>query len=474
MINYNKGYINGYNKACSTIKAGYGYGLFNMRYNNTNNNRRVLRVNRNRVITRNAAPARFYNNPRRNGIEINRAEGGFKRMLPNRKTVQIAINRYFNLEAVKQSDNSYIYGFNAPFTSFSVRKNLTAFIDNEEFNDYLAISDQYKVFGINVNIDINRIPQAGDVLPKLLLYYDTDNYVTEYPLTASNVMHLSVTQTGNKNYNVRFNKANINKDYIGWRNSQDAYNTKIELCATSASQAFISGNPDYVRLGTIKVTYNVKFRLRDRKLNVTKKDKVEDKKDIKEDDLSKSFEEVNSSLNKCNNVLYKLKNKLKNKKDEKMEDLQKKYDDLRDKFVIIMRKVKNIKRRFKVKDQKSIDKQKNFVIKQHFKKLNKVDKKDLEDSKIDNKIDDNKLEDSKIDKSDDNNGLNQSSILRFVTQVNKDYDDYKELKKIDKDVKDDNMKKKNKKKKKNNGLDIEKREEEEEEEEEDLSMFSEI
>lgn len=468
MINYNKGYINGYNKACSTIKAGYGYGLFNMRYNNTNNNRRVLRVNRNRVITRNAAPARFYNNPRRNGIEVNRAEGGFKRMLPNRKTVQIAINRYFNLEAVKQSDNSYIYGFNASFTSFSVRKNLTAFIDNDEFNDYLAISDQYKVFGINVNIDINRIPQAGDILPKLLLYYDTDNYVTEYPLTASNVMHLSLTQPGNKNYNVRFNKANINKDYIGWRNTQDAYNTKIELCATSASEAFITGNPDYVRLGTIKVTYNVKFRLRDRKLNVSKKDKVENKvKDIKEDDINKSFEEVNSSLNKCNNVLYKLKNKLKNKKDENMADLQKKYDDLKNKFVIVMRKVNNIRKRFKIKDQKLIDKQKNFVIKQHFKKLDKEVKPkiELEDNIIDNKID--KLEDSKIE--EDNRGLNQSSILRFVEQVNKDYDDYKDLKKIDQDIKDDNMKKK--KKKKNKGL--KKREEEEEKDDDTSLLFSE-
>jgi len=443
MINYNKGYINGYNKACSQFKAGYGYGLMNMRFNNTRGNNRVLKVNRNGIIARNAAPARFKRDYRRNGIEVNRAEGGFKKMLPNRKTVQIAINRYFNLEAVKQSDNSYIYGFNASFTNFGVRKNLTAFIDNDEFNDYLAISDQYKVFGINVNVDINRIPQAGDILPKLLLYYDTDNYVTEYPLTASNVMHLSVTQPGNKNYNVRFNRANINKDYIGWRNSQDAYNTKIELCATSASEAFIAGNPDFVRLGTVKVTYNVKFRLRDRKLNVTKKnDKVEKKeKEISNDDINNSFEQVNKYLNKCNNILYKFKNKVKDNK----EDFQKKYDELKDKFVIILRKMNNIKKRFKIKDQKAIDKRRDFTMKQQFKKLKNKEDKD-EDDKIDNKIDESKIEDSKNNSiKEDNCGLNQSSIIRFVNQVNQDREEFKNLKNIDKELKTETIKKRKKK-----------------------------
>jgi hypothetical protein len=193
-------------------------------------------------------------------------------MLPRRKVMQIAINKYFNLVAHKLN-NSYVYGVDSGTSqSFAYYLNLQQELAScQEMIDYIKMADQYKVIGININTDIDRVPQAGDILPKLLLYYDTDKYTTAYPKTASNVMHLSVTNTGNKNYNVLLNRNTIPKDFIGWIDTATAYNTKIQLNIGQANQAYLSQNPDAdTRLGTIKVTFNVKFRLRDQQYNVTK------------------------------------------------------------------------------------------------------------------------------------------------------------------------------------------------------------
>jgi len=205
-------------------------------------------------------------------MEINRAEGGFKNMLPVRKVKQIAINKYYNLVAHKVS-NSYVYGVDSGSQqSFGYYLNLqTELASAQEMIDYLKISDQYKVIGVNVNTDIDRIPNAGDILPKLLMYYDTDMFTTAYPLTASNVMHLSISNNGNKNYNVLLNRNTIPKDFNGWIASSTAYNTKVRLHIGQANNCYLYGDPENdTRLGTIKITFNVKFRLRDQNFDESK------------------------------------------------------------------------------------------------------------------------------------------------------------------------------------------------------------
>jgi len=256
-------------QACNVLTRG---NYPNMGVFNTTNN-----INR-RVLRRYGQPARFAFSNRRNrrirrsGMEINRAEGGFKNMLPTRKVKQIAINKYYNLVAHKVN-NSYVYGVDSGSQqSFGYFLNLqTELAGAQEMIDYLKISDQYKVIGININTDIDRIPNAGDILPKLLMYYDTDMFTTAYPLTASNVMHLSISSNGNKNYNVLLNRNTIPKDYIGWIASSTAYNTKLKLHIGQANNCYLYGDPENdTRLGTIKVTFNVKFRLRDQNFDETK------------------------------------------------------------------------------------------------------------------------------------------------------------------------------------------------------------
>jgi len=179
------------------------------------------------------------------------------------------------------------------------------------------------------------------------------------------------------------------------------------------------------------------------KVNNNKDKKIiKNKKVIKQDDVDRSFQEFNKSLNRYGNMLNKLKNNKDNDNDKKI------YDYLKDKFVIMLRKFNNIKKKHKIKDQKAIDKWKDFTIKQQFKKLknkedknkevNKENKENKEDKKIDNDI---KLEDSKVEDKDDNNGLNQSSILRLVNQAQEDYNEFKDIKNVERNLHNEDFKK---------------------------------
>jgi len=175
------------------------------------------------------------------------------------------------------------------------------------------------------------------------------------------------------------------------------------------------------------VDKNIEVKNIKNKINKVKKQKV-----IKQEDIDDSFQEINRSLNKCSNMLFKLKNHLNSKDNDNKDNDKKNYDYLKDKLVIILRKFNNIKKRHKIKDQKTIDKWKNFTIKQQFKKLkDKEDKKEVNEDK--NKVD-VKEEDVKIDNKDDDHGLNQSSIMRLVNQANEDYNEYKDMKNLNKNL----------------------------------------
>lgn len=199
------------------------------------------------------------------------------------------------------TDDSLLYILETHDSS-SWRLNLSQILAGcQEMQDYLKMSEQYKVFGINVSFDYNRNPTGGDIFPKMLMYYETEKITVRYPKTASNVMSWSMVNPGTKNYNVHLNNRTIPKEYIGWLNTSTAYNTRIYLTIGQQEKVFITGNPEYMRLGTIKITFNVKFRLRDQSVNINKGEgmTIQQERFMKQSSNSSiSFESLTDETNK--------------------------------------------------------------------------------------------------------------------------------------------------------------------------------
>jgi hypothetical protein len=267
---------------------------------------------------------------RRQGIEMNRADGGFKPMLSRRKVQQVAVNYYAYLKAIRVPDAGYemMYVFedaNTEQTAYAFELN-TKLAGCTEFQNYLNISEQYKVFGVNISIDVNRIANAGDILPKMILYYDTDKITTKNPLTANNVMSLIMHTPGTKNYNVSLNKRNMNPEYIGWLATDKVYDCKLRLHIGNTSNIFLNGNPEYVRLGTVKITFNVKFRLRDQQSAVTEFQTIQQKIEAKGIDLNDYIKDKKEEFKIVNKdrislgIPYSPKKKKKEKEDRFTEN----------------------------------------------------------------------------------------------------------------------------------------------------------
>jgi uncharacterized protein (UPF0297 family) len=106
----------------------------------------------------------------------------------------------------------------------------------------------------------------------MLMYYETEKIAVRYPKTANNVMSWSMVNPGTKNYNVHLNSRTIPKEFIGWLNSSTSYDTRIYLTIGQIDKIWLSGDPEYVKLGTVKITFNVKFRLRDQAAEINRKD----------------------------------------------------------------------------------------------------------------------------------------------------------------------------------------------------------
>jgi hypothetical protein len=236
-----------YNRA-----AGRNFGIATRQRNRRNASTRIRRRNR--------------KNKGANGIEINKAQGGFKTITIPYRTLPIGINTYARLLAVKIGD-SYQYQIAPEYNNFAGTDslNLINMLNfSSEFTERLQASSQYKLLSVLININNNRIPQARDMMTKLLLYVNTERVQVQQPKIQSNVMRLNMNVVGTSNFNFRLNRTNMKQEDLDWQDSMYLFPSPITLHLESEDINLMpEENETTVILGTIKVTFSLLTRVQD-------------------------------------------------------------------------------------------------------------------------------------------------------------------------------------------------------------------
>jgi hypothetical protein len=231
----------------------YGVGIKNINRQGT----RAIQGRRRRRRNRNKGSQ---------GIEVNKAEGGFKSITIPYRTQGIGINVFARLEIVKIGDD-WVYKLapeNENYAQYSAY-NLTNMLNwSTEFTDRLKSSSQYLVRGVRISISYDRIPEAKDRLSKLLLSIHTNKVQVQDPRIQNNVMRINMNQPGTKNFNFNINATNMNKDNIGWIEAETLYNGNIYLHLDAQDTNHMNeADETTVILGTVKITFSVLTRIQD-------------------------------------------------------------------------------------------------------------------------------------------------------------------------------------------------------------------
>jgi hypothetical protein len=213
-----------------------------------------------RFSRRNQDNRRFRNN----GVEINRAEGGFKRINNSGIVKSMGINIYGDLNLIRQnaSNNTWEYYFGViPLLNVAEKLN-----EDQEFINAVKNSSQYKVIGVSLMLQNNRIPQAGDLYSRLLLSAITDKVSVNDMTKDNNVMKLNMSTLGTKNFNFRFNIANTNPENLAWQSSENLWNGTAQVRIQGESLSNLAGGSDLpvtVKIGSFKVTVHLLLRTQD-------------------------------------------------------------------------------------------------------------------------------------------------------------------------------------------------------------------
>jgi len=236
------------------------------------NRRRTGVQIRNRQGTR-AIPRLINGNRRRRrringsqGIEVNKAEGGFKSITIPYRTQGIGINVFARLLIMKIGDD-WVYRLAPENENYAGYQsyNITQMLNwSSEFTDRLKSSSQYLVKGVRISISNDRIPEAKDRLSKLLLSINTSKVQVQDPRIQNNVMRLNMNQLGTKNFNFNINATNMNKDFIGWQEAESLYNGNIYLHLDAQDTNNINDETETtIILGTVKITFSILTRIQD-------------------------------------------------------------------------------------------------------------------------------------------------------------------------------------------------------------------
>jgi hypothetical protein len=248
----------------------------------------------------------------RAGVEINKAEGGFKSLTLPYRTQGIGINTYARL-VVTHIGNDWKYGFQPETENYATYDefNLMVMLNNsQEFKDRLRTTSQYKVLGVRICIMNNRIPSAKDRLSKLLAYVSTTKFSVLDPKIQNNVMQLNMNTIGTKNYNFNLNNSNIGKDFTGWFDGEDLYTGNVYLHVAGMDENYLNEqNETTVILGTVKVTFSVLTRIQDYLRNQAPTKKL-------------TLEEKIDGLTKQLNLLKLEKQNLEKQEDKKEDTIQ--------------------------------------------------------------------------------------------------------------------------------------------------------
>jgi hypothetical protein len=209
-------------------------------------------------------------NRRRNkgaGIEINKASGGYKSIIYTGAVRHLAINEYGRLMLVK-AGASYSYAITLKRESYSTNRtsiDLSAILnESEEYNEWCQCASQYKVYGVRITIDYARVPEAGDTLSRLLLSVKADKADVQDSKIERNVMNLDMSATGVKNFNFNLNRKNTEVAHLGWTDTTEYYSAVLQMKIEGQDITMLKDTtPDAVFLGTIKISFMTKLRLRD-------------------------------------------------------------------------------------------------------------------------------------------------------------------------------------------------------------------
>lgn len=191
----------------------------------------------------------------RNGMEINRAEGGFKNLNQGGKRILRSINIFLEF-TLNQNGDYCIDGVQSKLLNIYL-------VNSTEFNNWRLVSYKYKPLGVNISIDYNTSVPVQIGLNKLILSIETSLLSGEYPNVNATSMQLNMSRMGVKNFNFRFNSGNMNKEDIGPFPSLRTVLPDVRLRLSSQMPNYNPDSNSY-RLGVFKISYLVAFWLIDR------------------------------------------------------------------------------------------------------------------------------------------------------------------------------------------------------------------
>lgn len=212
------------------------------------------------------------------GVEVNRAEGGYKSVTTNNRIVNITINTYGRLTYKRAGEDEFVPEFRLEsdnYGSGDAILDVTNQLNNSnEFTQNRKRSEEYMVKRCSLTLDYNRIPQGGDRFTKLLLSTITDK-VPEMLQTEmkkeNNVMHLSMGQPGIKNYNTVLSKRTTNLENLNWQKSSYTWGGvwKIRVSTEDKTSINVAPEVELIDVATWKLSVLVAFRLTDIENSVT-------------------------------------------------------------------------------------------------------------------------------------------------------------------------------------------------------------
>jgi hypothetical protein len=209
---------------------------------------------------------RNFRRSNRNGLEINRAEGGSKRITLPYRTQSIGVNLFGRL-LIQKIGEAWYYRIGMEKDNYAGREyiDIAEYLNfSDEFRDRLQVSSQYRIKGISVTISYDRVPSAKDRLSTLLLYYNTDKITVQNPRIQPNVMSLKMNMVGTKNFNFLINRQNTKVDDLGWQDASYLYAAKFDLHVNSIDENYMEEqNETTIVLGSIKISVEVLTRISD-------------------------------------------------------------------------------------------------------------------------------------------------------------------------------------------------------------------
>jgi hypothetical protein len=191
----------------------------------------------------------------RAGMEINRAEGGFKNLNQGGKRILRNIDIFLEF-TLNQNGDYCIDGVQSKLLNIYL-------VNSIEFNNWRLVSYKFKPLGVNISIDYNTSVPVQIGLNKLILSIETSLLSGSYPNVNATSMQLNMSRMGVKNFNFRFNSGNMNKEDIGPFPSSRTVLPDVRLRLSSQMPNYNPDSNSY-RLGVFKISYLVAFWLIDR------------------------------------------------------------------------------------------------------------------------------------------------------------------------------------------------------------------